>query len=266
MAGQLRVQSACAFGERDEAHVAGCESDAGADSRDVVEVVPEPFELEEDRAGARDVRGRPQPENLLAGVCVGNGVGDRAGGARPRGVRDPFGEGVALGGAFEAAVLVEEPDVEMQDQVADDVEAKVAGLDHAGVDRAYRDLVGVVAAHRNGPGGEIEVVVDQWTRRLVTVEAHAVEVRGLTFVPVRSRGEIDDRRHASADYRDGFEVDRAVWRDERRAHDIACWQESPAKRARSRERSTILERYSLTRHLERVRARTRYRVAGQPPR
>ena len=70
---------------------------------------------------------------------------------------------LSLGGAFEAAVLVEEPGVEVEDQVADDVEAKVAGLDHAGVDRADRDLVGVVAAHRHGPGGEIEVVVDQWT-------------------------------------------------------------------------------------------------------
>ncbi len=36
----------------------------------------------------------------------------------------------------------------MEDPVADDVEAEVAGLDHAGVDRPDRDLVGVV---RRGP-------------------------------------------------------------------------------------------------------------------
>ena len=59
--------------------------------------------------------------------------------------------GVALGGALEAAVLVEEARVHHEDPLADDVEAEVAGLDHAGVDRPDGDLVDAVAADRCHP-------------------------------------------------------------------------------------------------------------------
>ena len=58
----------------------------------------------------------------------------------------PVVERASLGGALEAAVLVEEACVEVEDSVADDVEAEVPGLDHAGMDRSDGDLVGVVAA------------------------------------------------------------------------------------------------------------------------
>ena len=64
-------------------------------------------------------------------------------------VGEPFLERLPFGGTLEAAVLVEELRVEVEDAVADEMEAEVAGLDHAGVDRPDRDLVGVVAAHRH---------------------------------------------------------------------------------------------------------------------
>ena len=116
---------------------------------------------QQDGAGAGDLGGRAEAENLFAGLRVGERVGDSARGAGPSGVGDAFGERLSLGCPLEAAVLIEEPRVEMEDQVADDVEAEVAGFDDACVDRADRDLVGVVAAHRHRPGGEIEIVLDQ---------------------------------------------------------------------------------------------------------
>ena len=82
----------------------------------------------------------------------------------------------------------------MEDPVADDVEAEVAGLDYAGVDRADRDLVGVVAAHGDGPVRKVEVVVDEWSQRLVPIEADAVQVVCLALVPARSGGDVDDCR------------------------------------------------------------------------
>ena len=103
------------------------------------------------RARASSAVGR-EPERLLAGVRVGDAVRDGAGGAGAlRRTRSPSVERAPFGGALEAAVLVEEPRVEVEDPVADDVEAEVARLDHAGVDRPDRDLVGVVAAHGHGP-------------------------------------------------------------------------------------------------------------------
>ena len=93
-------------------------------------------------------------------------------------------------------MLVEEARVEVQDPLADDVEAEVAGLDHAGVDRPYRDLVRVVAADRDGPAVEHEVVVDERTQRLVAGEVDAVQVVGLPLVPAggRVRSTIDGTR------------------------------------------------------------------------
>ena len=68
----------------------------------------------------------PQPERLLARVRVGDGVRDRAGRAGALGVGEALVERSAFGGALEAAVLVEEARVEVQDALADDVEAEVA--------------------------------------------------------------------------------------------------------------------------------------------
>ena len=60
---------------------------------------------------------------------------------------DPFGELDAIGGGaaleelLDAAVDEPQPGLELEDGLADDGEAEVAGLDEAGVDRADRDLV-----------------------------------------------------------------------------------------------------------------------------
>ena len=62
----------------------------------------------------------------------------------------PSASGEAFGGSFEAAVFVEQTRVDVQDQVTDDVEAEVAGLDHAGVDRPDRDLIRIRPAHGCG--------------------------------------------------------------------------------------------------------------------
>ena len=71
VAGEAVVEPPGAFGERREEVVAGGEADAGADRGDVVEVVPDAFELEQDRAGARELAVGRESERLLAGVRVG---------------------------------------------------------------------------------------------------------------------------------------------------------------------------------------------------
>ena len=106
-------------------------------------------------------------------------------------------EARALGGALEAAVLVEESRVEVEDLLADEVEAEVPRLDDPGVNRSDRDLVGVSALHRHRPARDVEVVLDEWSKRLVTVEAHAVEVVRLSLVPARRGDDVDDRRHGT---------------------------------------------------------------------
>ena len=111
----------------------------------------------------------------------------------------PSLEARALGGALEAAVLVEEARVEVEDPLADEVEAEVPRLDHAGVDRADRDLVRVAALDRHRPACDVEVVVDERAERLVTLEAHAVEIVRLALVPARRGDEIDDRRDGACD-------------------------------------------------------------------
>ena len=100
-------------------------------------------------------------------------------------------------GAFEAAVFVEQPRVEVQYPIADDVESEVPGLDDAGVDRSDRHLVRVVPAHRHGPRFERRRVVEQRPKRFVPSEAHAVEVVCFAFVPTHRRREVDDRRDAA---------------------------------------------------------------------
>ena len=168
-------------------------------------------------------------------------------------------------------MLVEETRVEVEDPVADDVEAEVAGLDHAGVDRPDGDLVRVVAAHRHRPVGELEVVVDERAQRLVAVEADAVEVVRLALVPAGGGREVDDRRRRSLARRGRLEPERAVGRDEQRADDrpavaVAC---SPAKRqpsasAARRRPGSRAASWSVTRRPG--RAPRRCRVLGQPER
>ncbi len=51
----------------------------------------------------------------------------------------------AAQGLLDAAVLVAERDLEVEDLLAVALEAEVSGLDDAGVDRADRDLVDLVA-------------------------------------------------------------------------------------------------------------------------
>ena len=225
------------LGQRREQGVPGREPDTGADGGDVVQVAPRALELEQDRPGARERRRGLQPERLLAGVGVGDAVRDRAGGAGTRGVAQPLRQGLPDGGALEAAVLVEEAGVEMEDPLADDVEAEVPGLDHAGVDRPDRDLVGVVALHRHGPAGEIEVVVDERPQRLVPLEADAVEVERLPLVPAGRRSEVDDRRHAAGLGRHALDVNAA-----RRRRRAASARSPPSTACRPANRQPAGER------------------------
>ena len=220
MAGQAFVESPRLLGECREVVVAGCEARSGADGCDVVEVVPGSLELEQDRSRPGELRGRREPERLLAGVCVGDAVRDGAGRAGARDVRSALVECRAFGRALEAAVLVEEPRVELEDQIADDVEAEVAGLDHPGVDRPDRDLVRVVAVHGHGPGGEAGVVIDERTERLVAGERHAVEVEGLALVPARGR-DVDERHRFPVGRRERLEPGRSGLVDEQRSHERA---------------------------------------------
>ena len=92
VAGDLRIQPARVLAQRREALVACGEAGAGADRGDVVEVAPEPLELEQERASAADLFRWPQAEDLLGSVRVGDAVGDRAGAAGARGVIDCVAE------------------------------------------------------------------------------------------------------------------------------------------------------------------------------
>ena len=80
--------------------VAGGEADAGADGRDVVQVVPCSFEFEQDRSHPGEFGCRVQAEAFLAGVCVGEAVCDGAGGAGAADEAGAVGQRGALGGAL----------------------------------------------------------------------------------------------------------------------------------------------------------------------
>ena len=161
MARQTLVQSARAFGESGEATRSGREARARAHGRDVVQVAPDPFELEEDRASPSDLTSGVKPANLLDGMGVGDSVRDGAGSACSRDEPGAVVERRALCSSFEAAVLVEQARVEMEDLLADEVEAEVPGLDDPCVDRPDRHLVRVVSSHCDRPAREVEVVVDE---------------------------------------------------------------------------------------------------------
>ena len=96
-------------------------------------------------------------------------------------------------------MLVEESRVDVEDQVADDVEAEVART------RSRRRGSGPTATwyascavHRRREPREGDVVVDERPERLVPVEADAVEIVRLALVPAGGGGEVDDRRHRAA--------------------------------------------------------------------
>ena len=112
-------------------------------------------------------------------------------------------------------MLVEEPRVEVEDAFADDVEAEVAGLDHAGVDRADGDLV--ASSPWTGTVQPRAVVVDERAQRLVAVE-HAVESWGLALVPAGGRHEVDDRRRVTVGVLSATSRVVAACVDEQRAH------------------------------------------------
>ena len=126
---ELGVESARALGERSEVIVSGGKADACADRGEVVEMAPHALELEQDRAHARELGAGSEAERVLTGEGVRNAVRDCAGGARARCVRESVAERLPFRRALEAAVLVEEPCVEVQDALADDVEPEMAGLD-----------------------------------------------------------------------------------------------------------------------------------------
>ncbi len=113
MAGERRVEPARALGERGEAVVPAAKPTPGADGGDVVEVAPHALELEQDRPCAGERLGRVQarapPRRRARRRRRSRRRRPRR---RARRSAQPLGERRALGGAFETAVLVEEPRVE----------------------------------------------------------------------------------------------------------------------------------------------------------
>ena len=151
MTREAGVQPACALREAEIELRSRGETRAGADRRDVIEVIPHALELEQDRPNARELAARKQAERFLDGLRICDAVRDGAGCACSRDVSGAVLERAAFRCPLEPAVLVEEPSVDMEDLFADEVEAKVPRLDHAGVHRPDRDLVGVAALHRHSP-------------------------------------------------------------------------------------------------------------------
>ncbi len=169
---------------------AGGQADAGADRADVVEVCSRRARARAGssgparaRAAARD-RAPPRTRCAYAtALLTQQPAHARATTGSPSASASPSAA------SLEATVLVEEPHVDVQDQVADDVEPEVARLDHAGVDRPDRDLVGVGAVHGcHEPRLRSDVVVDERPERLVPVEADRRRDRAPPARPSRRPG------------------------------------------------------------------------------
>ena len=169
-------------------------------------------------------------------------------------------------------MLVEEAHVEVQDAIADDVEAEVPRFDHARVDRADRDLVGVGSGDRHRPAREVGRVLDQRAQRLVAVEGDALQVVRLALGPLRRRREVDDARCASVlrRRRSRFATPRRAGtaprapRAARRPCSRRDWPGARRSRApRPRERDTRRRgtARSFTRALARARPRLPIRAA-----
>ena len=180
-------------------------------------MVVEALELERERASDAQVAVGPQSACLLDGVRVSHHVGHRARRAGPLDVRQRVAGLAVLGSPLEAAVLVEQAGVQREDALADDVEAKVAGLDDARVDRADGDLVHALAMHGDHPRGRVLRVRDERAQRLVAVEVQPMEVVRLALVPIGGRQEVDDRRHAAIGGEAGQRCCAAAGRRERGA-------------------------------------------------
>ncbi len=161
MPGETPVEPLHPLLESGERHGSGREAHSGADGADIVQMVVQPLQFEQYRAGAGQFGLRPQPQERLGRLGVGHGVADGAGGAGALRVGQALLEGAALRGPLQAAVLVEEAKVEMEHLLPDHVEAEVARFDDPGVDGTDGDLVHVVARGRHHPLGELRWVRDQ---------------------------------------------------------------------------------------------------------
>ena len=118
--------------------------DVAGERAEVADVVREALELERDAADGVGVRGHHGAGERLDRLAVRQRVADRRvarGGLHVRQgpLRRPAHEG-----PLDAAMLVAERDLEVKDLLAVALEPEVPGLDHAGVDRADRDLVDLV--------------------------------------------------------------------------------------------------------------------------
>src|SRR5450830_1894440 len=119
--------------------------DVARQGTEVADVVREPLELERDPANRMGAHGNHGAGEGLDRLAVRHRMADR------RIARDGFHvrQGPLRRPAHErpldAAMLVTEGDLEVEDLLAVALEPEVPGLDHAGVDRADRDLVDLVS-------------------------------------------------------------------------------------------------------------------------
>ena len=215
MADEALVQAQRPLLERGEGHVARGEADPGADLGEVVQVVVEALQLQQQGAAAAGFAVGHQPQRRFRRQRVGDRVGDRAGAAGALGEGERGDRLRPRGGPLEPAVLVEEARIEVEDALADDVEAEVPRLDHPGVDRADRDLEGPLPRHRHGPARGLPGVVDERSQRVTALELDPLEVVGLALVPVGGREQVDDRGDRPAlDDRGAEEAGRGAVREE----------------------------------------------------
>ena len=77
-------------------------------------------------ADSCELRRGGEAERVLAGLGVGDGVCHRTACAGPRDVGQRVFQVRALGGSFEAPVFVEQSNVDVEDSITHDSEAKVA--------------------------------------------------------------------------------------------------------------------------------------------
>ena len=104
-------------------------------------MVPDAFELQEKRAGVRQPGGRPEPVSGLDRLRVREAVRDMVGCAGAPDKADRLPGVDSFGRLLQTAMFVEEPQVEVQNALADEVEAKVTAFDYAGVNRADSNVV-----------------------------------------------------------------------------------------------------------------------------
>ncbi|MEI2732366.1 MAG: hypothetical protein V9G08_10275 [Dermatophilaceae bacterium] len=149
-----------------------------------------------------------EPDGLLDGGDVCQGVPDGRVAADPFGELDAVVRGPALEELFDPAVDEPQPGLHPQDGLADDGEAEVPGLDEAGMHRSHRDLVHPVAADLE-EGKRAGVRVEH--RVLGRVVTHRVVAGGPMAVPDESLGQVvSDRGDAVEVAHLAFETARGV--------------------------------------------------------